>query len=59
MKWEEKVYYYSDRTGDEKDSLEDFCEKSDYKYFVNFLAGRRYVFHKELDDFKSFAVSKN
>ena len=61
MGWEEEVYYNpTDKTRDSKEleSLEDFCEESDYKYFVNLLAGHRYVFHKDLDNYKSFAVSK-
>ena len=42
----------------EKTSLEKHCEKSSYKYFVNFLAGHNYAFsQKRLGSYKNFAVS--
>ena len=55
--WEEKVEY-KDREGGEQTSLEKHCKNSDYKYFVNFLAGHNYVFDKtKLNNYKNFEVS--
>ena len=59
LKWEEEVYYDTDRNSEEIESIEKFCKKSDYKYFVNLLSGHRYVFNKKLENYQSFAVSKN
>ena len=55
--WEEKVHYIHVENVSEQQSLEDYCEKSDYKYFVNFLAGHRYIFHLDIENYESFAVS--
>ena len=47
------------RTGPEQSSLEDHCEESSYKYFVNFLSGHNYAFsQKRLGNYNNFAVSK-
>ena len=58
--WEEKVDYdeISITDSNEKESINDHCENSNYKYFVNFLAGYNYVFPKnKINTYKSFAVS--
>ena len=55
--WEEKVEYEESTDTDEQKSIEDHCEESSYKYFVNFLEGHNYVFQKEISDYESYAVN--
>ena len=43
---------------DEIKSIKVHCEKSNYKYFVNFLEGHNYYFDpKKIEIYKNFAVS--